>query len=142
MDSSSVAGWLANLVLVAHFCFVAFVVLGGLLVIAYPRLAFAHVPAVLWGVLIEFAGWICPLTPLENALRRRAGESGYEGDFIAHYVTALIYPVGLTRATQIVLGSLALAFNAAVYAVVWRRLRCRTAATTKDTSGASSTRRP
>ncbi len=141
MDSSSVAGWLANLVLVAHFCFVAFVVLGGLLVIAYPRLAFAHVPAVVWGVLIEFAGWICPLTPLENALRRRAGESGYEGDFIAHYVTALIYPVGLTRATQIVLGSLALAFNAAVYVVAWRRLR-RSAVAPTDTSAASSTRRP
>jgi len=142
MFSPSVSGWLANLVLVAHFCFVAFVVLGGLLVIAYPRLAFVHIPAVVWGVLIEFAGWICPLTPLENELRRRAGESGYEGDFIAHYVTALIYPAGLTRTTQIVLGTLALAFNAGVYVFVWRRMRRATSATSTDTSTASSTSRP
>jgi hypothetical protein len=82
-----------------------------------------HIPAVFWGVLIEFTGWICPLTPLEIELRRRAGEAGYEGDFIAHYVLPILYPDGLTRGTQLVLGLLALVINLALYAMVFKRGR-------------------
>lgn len=135
MVSARASGWLANAVLVAHFAFVLFVVFGGLGVLRWPRVAFAHVPAVAWGVWIELAGWICPLTPLENALRRRAGEQGYEGDFIARYVTSVIYPANLTRTTQIALGIVALALNAAIYAVVLQRLR-----RARDTSAASPNR--
>jgi hypothetical protein len=84
-----------------------------------------HVPAAIWGVLIEYAGWICPLTPLENAFRARAGESGYTGDFIEHYVLRALYPQGLTRTTQWVLGSLALGVNIAAYALLIRQSRSR-----------------
>ncbi len=108
---------LATLVVVVHALFVAFVLLGGLLVLRRPRLAWLHLPAAGWGVLIEFAGWVCPLTPLEIALRRRAGQAGYEGGFIEHYVTALLYPEGLSRGHQVALGALALAVNLLVY---WR----------------------
>lgn len=117
--------WLADLVLALHLGFVAFVVLGGLLVLRRPALAWVHVPAAVWGVVIELAGWICPLTPLENSLRLRGGEAAYAGDFIGHYVAAVLYPAGLTRGTQIGLGMLALAVNAAVY---WRVARARRAA--------------
>src|SRR2546423_15456937 len=84
----------ADLVLLVHFVFVAFVVLGGLLVLRWPRLRWAHLPAVAWGALIEFAGWVCPLTPLEVLLRRRGGEAGYSGDFIDHYLAAALSPRG------------------------------------------------
>jgi hypothetical protein len=112
---------LADLVLVVHALFVLFVALGGLLVLKWPRVAWAHVPAAAWGIAIEFAGWICPLTPLENRLRELAGESGYHGDFIGRYLLPIIYPEGLTREIQIALGAAALAGNAIVYALVWRR---------------------
>jgi len=113
----------ADLVLVTHALFVLFVVLGGIAVLRWPRLAWLHVPAAIWGALIEFAGWICPLTPLENSLRNRGGEGGYEGGFIDHYVTSLIYPDGLTRSMQIVIGIFVLAINAFVYVRLWRRRR-------------------
>jgi hypothetical protein len=116
---------LANLVLVVHFVFVLFVVLGGLLVLKWPRAAWAHIPAAIWGSVIEFAGWICPLTPLENRLRELAGESIYRGDFIARYLMPVIYPEGLTREAQITLGAAALVFNAAIYFIVWWRARAR-----------------
>lgn len=112
---------LADLVLVVHLAFVVFVVLGGLLVLRYPRLAWVHIPAAIWGVLIEFAGWICPLTPMENAFRARGGEAGYGGGFIEHYVLAALYPAGLSREVQFLLGSVVLALNLAIYAVVIRR---------------------
>ena len=80
-----------------------------------------HVPAAVWGVAIEFAGWICPLTPLENALRARAGLAGYPGGFVEHHLTAWLYPVGLTPPTQAVLGTLALLVNVAAYGLMWRR---------------------
>jgi hypothetical protein len=115
---------LADLVLVAHFAFVAFVVLGGLVVLRRPRLAWLHVPAFLWGALIEFAGFVCPLTPLENALRVRGGEAGYAGGFVEHYVTAALYPAGLTREVQLALGAAVLLINGAVY---WRLLTRRRA---------------
>jgi uncharacterized protein DUF2784 len=115
---------LADLVLVVHLAFVLFVVLGGLLVIRWPRLAFLHVPTAIWGVLfIEYKGWICPLTPLENSLRASAGIGQYSGGFIQHYIQPLLYPAGLTRGTQIALGSLALVVNLAAYCVVVARRR-------------------
>jgi hypothetical protein len=110
---------LADLVLLVHLAFLLFVAVGGLAVLRRPGLAWIHLPAVAWGVLIEYAGWICPLTPLEVWLRRRGGGAGYEGGFIEHYVTAFLYPEGLTRAWQVTLGTLALLFNAAIY---WRIL--------------------
>jgi hypothetical protein len=112
----------ADAVLVLHLLFVLFVVFGGLAVLRWPRLAWLHLPAAMWGVLIEFGGWICPLTPLENELRERGGEIGYAGGFIDHYVTSLIYPDGLTRTMQFAVGTLVLAINAFVY---WRLCRKR-----------------
>ncbi|KAK53281.1 DUF2784 domain-containing protein [Bordetella bronchiseptica] len=115
--------FLADLVLALHALFVAFVVLGGLLALRWPRLAWLHVPAALWGAGIMLAGAICPLTPLENHWRAQAGQQGYEDGFIAHYLLAAIYPEGLSRTAQTVLGGLALAGNALVYAALWRRRR-------------------
>jgi hypothetical protein len=114
---------LADGVLVTHVLFVLFVVLGGLLVLRWPRVAWVHLPAAAWGVAIEFFGWICPLTPLENELRARAGQAVYEGDFVARYLMRVIYPEGLTREAQFVLGAFALGLNLAIYAVVLRRRR-------------------
>jgi hypothetical protein len=114
---------LADLVLVIHFAFLAFVVVGGVLVVRWPKMAWLHLPAVIWGALIEFSGWICPLTPLENDLRHRAGEAGYAGGFIAHYVMRILYPDGLTRGVQVVLGLLVLALNAAIYGTMLARAR-------------------
>ena len=114
---------LADVVLVVHFAFLAFVVVGGALVLRWARVAWVHVPAAIWGVLIEFFGWICPLTPLEIALRHRAGEAAYTGGFIAHYITRVLYPEGLTRAIQVMLGILVLGLNGAIYAVMLVRAR-------------------
>ena len=116
-------GLLADLVLLAHAGFVAFVVLGGLLVLRWPRLAWLHLPAVAWGVGIEFTGTICPLTPLENHLRALAHQQGYAGGFVEHYVFGLLYPEGLTRSVQFALGVLVVVINALMYAIVWRRHR-------------------
>lgn len=115
----------ADAVLVVHALFVAFVVLGGFLVLRWPRAAWLHLPCAAWGALIEFAGWICPLTPLENRLRRLGGEAGYEGGFVETYVLATLYPEGLTREVQVGLGVLVLAVNGAVYAWAWARWRRR-----------------
>jgi hypothetical protein len=112
---------LADAVLLAHAAFVVFVVLGGLLVLRWPRLAWIHLPVVTWGAGIEFAGAICPLTPLENRWRAIAGEQGYSGGFVEHYVFGLLYPEGLTRNAQLALGLLVLVVNATVYTVAWRR---------------------
>jgi hypothetical protein len=114
---------LADLVLVVHLLFVLFVVLGGLLVLRWPAVALLHIPAAVWGVLIEYTGWICPLTPLENLLRVRGGEAGYTGGFIQHYIQPLLYPAGLTRGTQIVLGSLVLVLNLSAYGVLLTRMK-------------------
>jgi len=114
---------LADITAVVHLAFVVFVVLGALLVLRWPRVAWAHVPAAAWGVLIEFAGWICPLTPLENRLRALAGQGTYEGGFVERYVLAALYPSGLTRTHQVVLGLLVLAINVGLYAWAWRRRR-------------------
>ena len=114
---------LADGVLVVHLAFVLFVVLGGLAALRWPRVAWVHVPVALYGAAIEFIGFVCPLTPLEVALRRRGGEAGYAGGFIDHYVTAAIYPEGLTRGTQLALGAAVLLVNGAVYAAWLRRQR-------------------
>ncbi len=114
---------LADAALVLHLAFILFAVLGGLLVLRRRWLIWLHLPAVAWGVLIEFAGWICPLTPLENWLRVQGGGEGFRGGFINHYLMSLIYPVGLTRELQWLLGALVLAINAAIYVWVWRGRR-------------------
>ena len=111
--------WLADLVLVAHLAFVAFVALGGFLVWRWRRLAWIHAPVALWGMAISYAGFTCPLTPLENWLRKLGGQPGYQGGFIEHYVTAALYPAGLTRKAQLVLGTAVLALNLVVY---WRAI--------------------
>jgi hypothetical protein len=113
---------LADAVVLVHLLFVVFVVLGGFLVWRWSRVAWAHVPAAVWGATIEYAGWICPLTPLENAWRTRAGRAGYRGGFVEHYLIALLYPAGLTPRAQAVLGTLVVAVNLLAYGVVIRRM--------------------
>jgi N-acyl-phosphatidylethanolamine-hydrolysing phospholipase D len=112
---------LADAVLLLHLGFIVFVTLGGLLVLRWPRLAAIHIPAALWGALIEFTAGRCPLTPLEQWLRHRGGETGYAGGFIEHYLTAAIYPEGLTAEMQTALGAVVVLINAAVYWRWWRR---------------------
>ena len=113
---------LADLVVLVHALFVAFVVLGGFLAWRWRRVAWLHVPAAVWGVLIEYAGWVCPLTPLENQFRTRAGLEGYPGGFVEHYLLPAIYPPGLTPRVQAILGTAVLAVNLFAYGVLLRRL--------------------
>jgi hypothetical protein len=115
----------ADAVLLLHFAFVLFVVFGGALLLRWPKLAWIHLPAAVWATLVELNGWICPLTPLEVELRRASGEAGYAGDFLEHYIVALLYPEGLTRAIQIALAIVVVAINAAIYAAVLRSRRHR-----------------
>ena len=115
--------WLADLVLLGHLAFVAFALLGGVLALWRPRIAWVHLPCAAWAAFVEFSGIICPLTPLENRLRWLGGESVYAGDFVGHYVTAVLYPAGLTRGMQIGLGAVLLALNVAVYARLVARRR-------------------
>lgn len=116
---------LADLVVLVHLAFVLFVVLGGILVIRRPRAAWVHLPAAAWGAVIEFGGWVCPLTPLENSLRLRAGEAAYHGGFVEHYLLPALYPSGLTRPTQVLIGLFVLFLNGAVYAIAVSRKRQR-----------------
>lgn len=111
----------ADLVVLLHFGFILFVVLGGFFALKWRWLAWLHVPAVLWGALIEFSGWICPLTPLENLLRQAGGEQGYSGDFIGRYLLPLIYPAELTREIQLVLGLGVVILNVLVYSLWFAR---------------------
>jgi len=113
----------ADLTLIVHLAFVLFVVLGGFLVLRWARLMWFHLAAVLWGVLIELVGFVCPLTPLEVSLQQLGGETGYEGDFIGHYITAFLYPSGLTREKQIWLGFAALLPNVLIYSYFFLRKR-------------------
>jgi hypothetical protein len=106
---------LADLVVGLHFLFVLFVIFGGLLALKWPKVAYVHLPAALWGAFIELAAGICPLTPLENSLRRQAGQAGYEGGFIEHYIIPVLYPSGLTREIQLALGLLVIVINLAIY---------------------------
>lgn len=113
----------ADAVLVAHLAFIVLVACGGLLAAVWPRLVFVHVPTVCWAAYVSFSGRLCPLTPLEQALRRAAGEAGYSGGFIDHYLMALIYPAGLTRSAQILIGATVVGVNVALYA--WLGYRAR-----------------
>ncbi len=110
---------LADGVMVVHFAFILFLVFGGLLALRRPGWAGVHLPAVIWAVLLEFNGWICPLTPLENRFREMAGQGGYDGGFLETYLTPLIYPEGLTRSVQIFLGTAVLVWNLIVYWRCW-----------------------
>jgi hypothetical protein len=112
---------LADVVLVAHLGFVLFVVFGGVLVLRWRWVRWLHLPAVAWGAAVEFAGWICPLTPLEDRLREQAGSHGYQSDFVSRYLLPALYPEGLTRTAQIALGLMVLSLNVAIYAFVLRR---------------------
>ena len=114
--------FLADLTVFLHFAFIVFVIGGGVLVRWWPKLVWAHLTAAAWGAYVSLANRICPLTPLENALRTRAGLQGYEGGFVEHYVLPVLYPAGLTRPMQATLGSLVLVVNLIAYGVLVRRL--------------------
>jgi hypothetical protein len=111
----------ADCLVLVHLAFVVFVVAGGLLVLWRPSLRWIHLPAAVWGALIEFTGWMCPLTPWEQALRAQAGQVGYTGGFIEHYILPVLYPQGLTPAVQIALAFLVIGVNIAIYAFVGYR---------------------
>jgi hypothetical protein len=112
----------ANLLMIVHLLFVLFVILGGLLLFRWPRFAFVHLPAAAWGAIIEFNNWVCPLTPLEQSMRRAAGEQGYSGGFIEHYLLPVLYPTGLTPNLQIILGSVVVLVNLFIYGwLLWRK---------------------
>lgn len=108
----------ADLVLLSHFAFVLFALFGGALVAVAPPAAWVHVPVVVWSSLVNLASWTCPLTPLEKALRLRAGQSGYAGGFVEHYVGRAVYPRGMPRQMELVAGVSVVAWNVVVYAVV------------------------
>jgi hypothetical protein len=114
-------GMLADVVVLAHTAFVLFAVFGGFLVLRRRRVAWLHIPAVLWAALVEMAGWICPLTPLENLFRHRAGKDTYQSDYIEHYLMPVLYPEALTRELQTALGLAVLFINVSVYTWVWHR---------------------
>lgn len=113
----------ADLVFLVHLAFILFAVLGGLLVLKWKCWAWLHVPAVVWATLISFAGWVCPITPLENWLREKGGAIAYRSGFIDQYILPLVYPDAdfLTRRVQIVLGLLLLGLNLGIYGLVLRR---------------------
>ncbi len=111
---------LADLVLIVHLVFVVFVLWGGLLVLKWRWIAWLHLPAAVWGAVVEFTGWICPLTPLENRLREQGGEASYRSDFIAEHLLPLLYPEELTRDLQLLLGTGVVVLNAAVYWGLWQ----------------------
>ena len=112
---------LADFVLLLHLAFIIFVIFGGLLALKNVKWAWVHVPAAVWGGLVEFAGWICPLTPLENWLYLRAGAGTYQERFIAHYLLPLIYPTELTRNVQIILGAGVVLISVIVYSLVFHK---------------------
>ena len=117
----------ADLLVVAHLLFIAFAFAGGIAVLRWHWLALVHLPVALWATVVELMGWLCPLTPLENELRMAAGEAGYSGGFVAHYIVSIVYPEGLTRELQWLLAALVVLVNAAIYAVLLIRLKRRRA---------------
>jgi hypothetical protein len=115
---------LADALVILHFAFIVFVVLGALTVYRWPKMAWSHIPCALWGAWIEVTGGICPLTPIEVRLRSMGGTQGYTGGFIEHYLDGLIYPAGLTRLDQLFLGGLVVVINLSAYGfLLWRRVR-------------------
>lgn|SRR5574341_1041635 len=109
-----------------HLAFVFFVVLGGFLALRWRRLAWVHAPAALWGAIIEFMGWVCPLTPLENHFRGLAGQGGYPGGFVEHYLIPLLYPADYTTGLRLTLGALVVVLNAVAYGLYFSRRPVRT----------------
>jgi hypothetical protein len=122
---AGVVAGLAGLVVLVHLAFVTFAVSGALLAVRWPRLAWLHIPAAAWAASIEFSGGICPLTPLENELRARAGLDYYSGDFVARYLFPVLYPEGLTRDAQVLIGLVVVALNLGLYMFVYIRRRFR-----------------
>jgi hypothetical protein len=116
---------LTNIVVILHFGFVLFVLFGGLLILKWPKVMWLHLPAVAWGAVVEFTGWICPLTPLEHWLRARGSESAHTGDFVARYLLSILYPEALTNDIQAILGASVLLVNLVVYGCLWQRNRRR-----------------
>lgn len=112
---------LADVIVLAHFLFIAFVICGGLLVIRWPRVAFVHLPAAIWGAVVEIFGWVCPLTPLENNFRLLSGNRSYSGDFIARYLIPLIYPGNLTTTIQQLFGGMVITVNMIIYTIAVRK---------------------
>jgi hypothetical protein len=120
----AIYGILADLVVVVHLGFIVFVFLGALLVLRWPRLVYPHVTAAVWGALVEFKHWPCPLTPLENWLRTRSGADAYGGGFVDHYIVPIVYPPGLTPQIQVLIGTAVLAVNLGLYGwLVYRQVR-------------------
>jgi hypothetical protein len=114
---------LADFVVLTHLAFIVFALLGGLLALRWRWMPWVHLPAAAWGAAVGFFGRLCPLTPLENTLRRASGSADYSGGFIEHYILPILYPAELTRELQVLLGSVMVAVNLAIYLVVRRRLR-------------------
>ena len=114
---------LADGVVILHLAFVLFVLFGGLLTLWWPRILWLHLSAAAWGATVEFGGWICPLTPLEQWLRLEAGQPTYSSDFIEHYILPVLYPATLTHDMQLGVGMLVVALNAAIYGWLLRRTR-------------------
>jgi hypothetical protein len=125
---------LADLVLIVHLVFVVFVLCGGLFVLRWQWIAWLHLPAAAWGAVVEFAGWICPLTPLENWLRVQGGEVSDEQDFTVRYLLPILYPEDLTRGLQLLLGTVVVVLNAAVYWWLWRGTQGKTELTNRRQS--------
>jgi len=112
--------FLADIVLITHALFIVFVIFGGLVVLKWHKVMWLHIPCAIWGALIEFFGWVCPLTYLENYLRGPGNADYYEGGFIQHYLMPIIYPAGLTTGIQILLGVIVIIINLIIYSLVWR----------------------
>jgi hypothetical protein len=117
----------ADLVLLVHLLFIGFAIVGGIAVLRWHWLALVHLPAALWATVVELMGWVCPLTPLEVYLRVAAGDAGYSGGFIQHYLLPIVYPAGLTREIQWLLAALVVLVNAAIYVVLLVRVKRRRA---------------
>jgi hypothetical protein len=113
----------ADALVIVHLAFIVFVMLGGLLLLKWPRLIYLHLPAVAWGILVELQGWLCPLTPLEQHYRALAGKTGYSDGFVQHYLLPVIYPAGLTRDIQMLLALCVVAINLVIYAVIYVKYR-------------------
>ena len=110
--------FLADLLVVFHLVFILYVIAGAMLIFKWPKMLWIHLPSCFWGMTVEFTGWICPLTPWEIQLRRLAGEEGYTRSFIEHYLIPIIYPSGLTREIQMLLGGIVLIINLSLYTLI------------------------
>ena len=117
--------FLADLLVLFHLVFILYVIAGALLIFKWPKTLWVHLPACFWGMTVEFSGWICPLTPWEIHLRRLAGEEGYTGSFIEHYLIPIIYPSGLNRGIQMLMGSIVLIVNLSLYTLILIKKRKR-----------------